>query len=404
MTRADFQPQYLPSDTAWIKSAYSGIETIITSGHTSKERHHTTIIAASLLHRYSPTLLFEHITPTSAKGKTRATTSSDKPFVYFFLQLVLVDLRASFPALMESLTKPSYGTTAHRLAASFDIVAAFLGYLVTVDSFATFALTPDLLLKLRSDLSETFGLTLEFLRDRWDAAFAGAEGFEPGHQDKGTPLGLTWDTNLRGGLLSDPLIMASVRALSLWLREEESLRAEAGGMVDFFLGLWVRGREAGVDYRVWVVGALEGIVEEDHGRAQFAKYGGWEVVWGDLKHVYSARDAGEEEEVRLAVAEARLLCEIVAVGGSCEEGRCREVCTVVGSRGLGGMGLELDAEVLKLASVCLANVPREARRRRMEEEVRKVRGLAEILVRESLGMETLELVVEVLGELEELEM
>lgn len=402
MMRANFQPQHLPSDTAWVKSTYSGIDTIITSGHTSKERHHTTIIAASLLHRYSPALLFEHTTPTSAKGKTRATPSSDKPFVYFFLQLVLIDLRASFPALMESLAKPSYGTTAHRLATSFDIVAAFLGYLVTADSFATFALTPDLLLKLRSDLSETFGLTLEFLRDRWDAAFAGAEGFEPGHEDKGTLLALTWDTNLRGGLLGDPLVMASVRALSLWLREEESLRAEAGGMVDFFLGLWVRGREAGIDYRVWVVGALEGIVEEDHGRAQFTKYGGWEVVWGDLKHVYSVRDVGEEE-TGLAVAEARLLCEILVMGGSCEEGRCREVCAVVGRRGPGRMGSELDAEVLKLASACLANVPRETRRR-MGQEVGKVRGLAEILVRESLGEESLGLALEVLGELEDLGM
>lgn len=402
MTLADFQPQYLPSDTVWVESAYSGIDTIITSGHTSKERHHTTIIAASLLHRYPPILLFEHTTPASVKGKPRATPSSDKPFVYFFLQLVLIDLRASFPALMESLTKPSYGTTAHRLAASYDIVAAFLGYLVTADSFATFALTPDLLLKLRSDLSETFGLTLEFLRDRWDAAFAGAEGFEPGHQDKGTLLGLAWDTNMRGGLFGDPLVMASVRALSLWLREEESLRTEAGGMVDFFLGLWTRGREAGVDYRVWVVGALEGIVEEDHGRAQFAKYGGWEVVWGDLKQVYSMRDAGEEE-ARLAVAEARLLCEIVTVGGSCEEGRCREVCAVVSSRGLGQMGSELDAEVLKLASACLANAPRGVRRR-MEEAVGKVRGVAEKLAVEPLGEETLGLVVEVLGELDELGM
>lgn len=403
MALADFQPQHLPSDTAWVGSAYSGIDIVITSGHTSKERHHTAIISASLLHRYPPTLLFEHTTPVSAKGKNKSTPSSDKPFVYLFLQLVLIDIRASFPALMESLTAPSYGTTAHRLAASFDIIAAFLGYLVTVDSFVTFALTPDLLLKLRSDLSETFGLTLEFLRDRWDAAFAGAEGFEPGHQDKGTPLGLTWDTNLRGGLLGDPLVMASVRALSLWLREEESLRSEAGGMVDFFLGLWTRGSEAGVDYRMWVVGALEGVLEEDHGRAQFSKYGGWEVVWGDLKNVYSVRDSGEEE-ARLAISEARLLCEVVAVGGSCEEGRCREVCAMVDSRGLGRAGSELDAEVLKLASACLANVSRGARGR-MVEEVRKVRGVAERLVTESLGEETLVLVLvaEVLGELEELE-
>lgn len=218
------------------------------------------------------------------------------------------------------------------------------------------------------------------------------------------PLSLTWDSGLTGGLLKDPVVVASLRALSLWLREEESLRGEAGGMVDFFLGLWVRGMEAGVDYRVWVVGALEGVVEEDHGRAQFVKYGGWGVVWGDLKRVYGMRDAGEEE-VRLAIAEARLLVEVVTMEGRCEEGWVRDVVGTANIKGGSGVRVELDAEVLKLASACLANVGR-GNRKRLEGEVRKVREVAGRLMVDlggrKGGEEALGLVVEVLQELEEM--
>lgn len=301
---------------------------------------------------------------------------------------------------MESLNTPTYASTAHRLASSFDIVAAFLGYLVTTDSPS---LTPDLLLKLRSDLSETFGLTIEFLRDRWDAVYAGAEGFEPGFENPGMPRSLTWESGLPGGLLKDPLVAAGVRALSLWLREEESLRVEAGGLVDFFLGLWRRGMEEGVDYRVWVLGALEGVVEEEHGRAQFGKYGGWEVVYSDLKGIYSGAGK-DDDELRLAVAEARLLVEVVTMEGRAEEAWVKDVVGMANIKGTRGVRLELDAEVLKLASACLANVHKGVRKR-LEGEIGKVRQVCQRLIMDVQGKkeeETLGLVMEVVGELEEL--
>lgn len=218
-----------------------------------------------------------------------------------------------------------------------------------------------------------------------------------------TPLSLTWESGLPGGLLTDPLVVASVRALGLWLREEESLRVEAGGMVDFFLGLWTKGAEAGVDYRVWVLGALEGVCEEEHGRVQFAKYKGWDTVWGDLKRIYGG--GLEEDEVRLAIAEARLLVEVVTMEGRAEEGWVKDVAATANIKGVSGVRVELDAEVLKLASACLANVGR-GNRNRLQAEVRKVREVAGRLVADLGGKKgeeaTLGLVVEVLEELEEM--
>lgn len=378
--------QQLPDDTAWVSTLYDALLSLLSARHTSAIRHSGIIIAATLLHRYPPALLFNPPSPTAPANPDA------KPPLHHFLQLTLITLRASFPSLLESLNTPTYAATSQTLAAAYDITAALLNYLITTDddnddddsaAAISTALSPTTLLQLRTDLSETFSLTLEHLRDRWDAAYAGASGLEldlePGHGEPGVPLTLTWDHATPGGLLRDPIIMASVRALALWLREDESLRVEAGGLMDFWLGLWVRGAEAGVDYRVWVVAALEGVLEEEHGRAQFEKYGGWGVVFGDLKRIYNAPRGAEEDELRLGIAEARLLAEVVALSGEAGEGMVKDAVGLAGINGTRGLRLELDAEVLRLSSACVVNVHRGVRKR-LAGEVAKVKEVARRLV------------------------
>ncbi|KAI5836919.1 Neurochondrin-domain-containing protein [Morchella snyderi] len=289
----------LPDDTAWVSTLYDALLRLLGARHTSAIRHSGIVIAAALLHRY-PRPRYCSAPRTSPRPDPDA-----KPPLHHFLQLTLITLRASFPSLLESLNTPTYAATSQTLAAAYDITAALLTHLITAsdddddhDDSSSTALPPTTLLQLRTDLSETFSLTLEHLRDRWDAAFAGASGLEldltPGHGEPGVPLTLTWDHGAPGGLLRDPIIMASVRALALWLREDESLRVEAGGLMDVWLGLWARGADAGVDYRVWVVAALEGVLEEEHGRAEFARCGGWRVVFSDLKRIYNSPGGGGE--------------------------------------------------------------------------------------------------------------
>ncbi|RPB05748.1 DUF1941-domain-containing protein [Choiromyces venosus 120613-1] len=382
--------ELLPTETNWVKAAYTAIRAVITFGHNSHERSHCIKIAASLLHKYPPSLLF------GPKALGKATVNEEKPFVYFFMQLALIDLRATFPALLEQLATPSYGNTAHRLASDFDVLAAFLGYLLMVEDFDDIPITPDLLLKLKADIGETFGLTLEFLRDRWDAGYAGAPGFEPGFE-KDVPLSLTWETKLEGGIVCDPLVIAAVRALSLWLKEDESLRKESGGLTDLFLGLWKKGKEDGVDYRFWILSALEGTVEEDNGRERFLQYQGIHILWADLKAIYVNRNAGEDD-LRIALDETRVLTQVVTLGDKANETWVKEVLAVVNIRGDSGMRLELDAAMARLASACLAKT-HKAVRRRLKDDVQKVKEVCgRLFAIASERMEDGEGIAELVGE------
>lgn len=385
-------------DTAWVKSAYAAIRAVVTSGADSKARADCTKLAASLLHKYPPTLLFG----SNSLGKS-PSSASDKPFVYIFMQLVLIDLRAAFPSLMEQLATPSYGSVAHRLASDFDVLAAFLGYLLMVDDFEDIPLDPGMLLKLKAAIGETFELTLEFLRDRWDAAYAGAAGFEPGFE-KDVPLGLTWDTKLEGGIVKDPLVIAAIRALSLWLKEDESLREESGGLTDLFLGLWKKGQEDGVDYRFWILSALEGTVEEENGREQFLKYGGLHLVWDDLKTAYSDKNP-HQDDLRLVMDETRLLTQVLTLEDRIDAAWAEDVVATANRCEYGGIRPELDSGIVRLASACLAKL-HKADRRRLGTAVEKLKeGCLRLHVAAQEGKAddgVMELLSEAIAELDEL--
>ncbi|KAA8907326.1 Neurochondrin-domain-containing protein [Sphaerosporella brunnea] len=340
--------QILPSDPSWTEPLYGAIRTLITSGSSSAERRHCFIITASLLHGYPSEHFFR------CKSLSMPSTSG-KPFIYLLLQLVTIDLRAAFPSLLEQLASPSYAATIQRLAAGFDIVASFLTFLMDSEDFESIGLDPEVLLKLRNDIGETFGLTIEFLRDRWDAAYSGAAGFEPGYEQDG-PKGLTWDSSLGGGPEKDVLIIGAVRALSLWLKEDEALRKEAGGLMDVFLGLWTKGLEAGVDYRSWIIGALDGILEEPHGRAMFQQLKGWQLVWNDLKTTLGNSQRGEQQ-TRVAIEEARLLTTFVKEERFYNDSWARESVKVAAnfrSANSSRLELELGVMMLELASECVA--------------------------------------------------
>ena len=141
-----------------------------------------------------------------------------------------------------------------------------------------------------------------------------------------------------------------MRALAFWLREDESLREEAGGIVDVFLGLWTRGPEAGVDYRPWIVAAFEGVVKERHGREVFVQLKAWRVVWEDLKC-----NVDDEAEHQLALEEARVLETFVRAEEFSDGTWARELVKFVvdTTATWGRERLELGAVLLSLASECV---------------------------------------------------
>lgn len=254
---------------------------------TATSRAAYTNLSASLLQIYpaeSSKLLF------SDEAK------SDKPFSYLFINLSLVDLRASFPALLGQLNSPDYESTSRRLASAFDVISAFIGYLVRFldeedldGPLLSLLMAADLLLKLRTSISETLSLAIEYLRDRWDASVAGAMGLHPdariGPADtsRGSHLTLAWDSKTDRAS-QDPLILAAVRTLAIWLRDDDNdtLRREAAGLADMLMDLYKASVSGRLDFRSPVLVALEGIIAVDEGVTALLANEGWEVLTGDM--------------------------------------------------------------------------------------------------------------------------
>ncbi|KAK0711504.1 Neurochondrin-domain-containing protein [Lasiosphaeris hirsuta] len=319
-------PEILPPNPSWLSPLGKFIRTLATSRPTAASRAASTNLAAALLEAYpiqAPTLLF-------SDGDAIITNPDDKPFSYLFIHLLLIDLRASLPLLLEQLNSPAYPAISLRLTSAFNVVSHYTGYLLrSLDaptSTPWILTSPDLLLKLRVSLSETMSLAIEFLRDRWDASVAGALGLHPSARDAEVTTftaapprrPLTWESKeAQGGVVpEDPLVLAGVRALAVWLREDdnEMLRKEAAGLADMFVELFRGSGEPGrLDFRRAVLVALEGITVEWKGVEAFLKHGGWSVLADDLLAILQAQTKADTDDAEAArgVEVVRVLLPIV---------------------------------------------------------------------------------------------
>jgi hypothetical protein len=219
-----------------------------------------------------------------------------KPFSYLLINLLLIDIRSTFPTLLSHLNSTEYPATSQRLAAAFDIVSSFIGFLVrSLDDesgFSTFSMPPDLLLKLRKDIAETMSLIIEYLRDRWDASVAGVSGLHPSARtgtaatSEGTRLTLIWES-MDDDVTADPLILAGLRTLAIWIREDENenLRNESAGIMDMLVELYKASTPKRVDFRYPILLALEGILSTEDGVEAFLGQDGWQIVFQDLEQV-----------------------------------------------------------------------------------------------------------------------
>lgn len=222
-----------------------------------------------------------------------------------------------------------------RLGAAFDIISSFIGFLVqnldieddrNSKSESGYSLMPpDLLLKLRKDIAETLSLAVEYLRDRYDASVAGASGLHPSARSgtsatsEGTRLTLTWESK-EHSLTSDSLILASIRTLSIWLREDdnENLRNESAGLMDLLVDLYKSSSQVSSedksDFRYPVLTALEAILSTEDGVDGFLAQDGWTVLVQDLNLVIANTTSKHNTlEVLVIEAEASRGIEIIRV-------------------------------------------------------------------------------------------
>lgn len=274
----------------------------LTTGRPNKAaRAAYTQCAAALLQAFPldcPPLLF---------GQGRVTDGVTKPFSYLFIHLLLIDIRSSFPSLLSKLNSAEYLDISKRLAAAFDVISSFVGFLVrSLDndddprSSSSMVMSPDLLLKLRKDIAETMSLAIEYMRDRWDSAIAGAKGLHSSARtaaavtSEGSRLTLTWES-MKDDVSADGLILAATRALAIWLSEDENenLRSESAGLTDMFIELYQTSRQGELDFRYPILTAFEATVCTDDGFMSFMEQKGWEALAADLVSIIRSLDLRE---------------------------------------------------------------------------------------------------------------
>ncbi|KAK4123620.1 DUF1941-domain-containing protein [Parathielavia appendiculata] len=322
------EPEVVPPNPKWLPSLGHFIRNLVASRPNAASRNAFTNLSAALLELYpfqAPQLLF-----------TDKSTTDTAPFSYLLVNLLLVDLRATLPTLLPQLNSPDYPSTSRRLTSAFNTISHFIGYLLrAMDADSDnhgLLISPDHLLKLRKSISETLSLTTEFLRDRWDAAVAGALGLHPDARAAEavtasgvSHLTLAWNIkNAEGGsgmgVADDPLALAAVRTLAIWIREDENelLRKEVSGLADMLVDLYRSSSAAGTvfDFRRAVLVAFEGLVAERKGREVVVENGGWEVLAGDLIAILEASSSSSsssgslEEDAARGVEIVRVLLQI----------------------------------------------------------------------------------------------
>ncbi|KAL3953526.1 hypothetical protein PCL_04289 [Purpureocillium lilacinum] len=404
----------LPANPKWLKAVAAAIKRLVTSRPAPQARSAYTNATAALLQAYpssAPNLLF-----TDEK-------SDDKPFAYLLINLMLIDIRSSAPTLLEKLNSPDYPQMSRRLASAFDVICIFIGYLVQAledDNLETFVMSPDSLLKLRKGISETMSVAIEYLRDRWDASVAGAMGLHPDARagaaatSTGAHYTLAWDS-VADTADSDPFILSAIRAVALWLREDENeqLRKEATGLIDMLMDLYRASTESEkLDFRSPVLVALEALVTLDQGREILLRHDGWQILAKDLTNILQAKEsAGSTREANATrgIEIVRILLQIAEQESTGTEEAWMDLITAVASwdasstQGLRPVEQEFTVAVLQLCCTLLENA-RDGMRTRYKHSVSAISGIASQLSG-SMGKETVlrEEMEDVLVTLRELE-
>lgn len=246
----------------------------------------------------------------------------------------------------------------------------------------------DSLLKLRKGISETMSVTVEYLRDRWDASVAGAMGLHPearvgaAETSMGSRHTLAWDS-MKNNADEDPFTLSALRALSLWLREDENdtLRKEATGLIDMLLDLYRSSSVEELDFRPAVLVALEPLVMIDEGRELLMKHEGWKVLSHDLtiilqEHSRLARD----DETSRGIDTVRVLLLIVEQERTGTSEEWMNLITTVAAWDLPEQSIspllrEFEVAVLQLCSAVLVSA-NLGLRKRYTHSISAIAGLA----------------------------
>lgn len=370
--------QNSPANLTWLSSLVGFIyQSYLTqqSPITAKNREAAVSLAATSLHSFPlifPSLLF---------GGARLADSSDdsKPLSYLFVKLLIVDIRSSIPSLQTSV-KSNDLHMLERIAASYDILSAFVGFLIQLlgeyPGLPTppVQISPSLLLQLRADISEAMSLTIEFFRDRFNIFTS-------------QPINSNLiDSIPTPGMVAakDPLTLSQLRTLALWLREDDNdaLREEASSLIDVFLTLYLLDNQS-LEFRSPILIALEGILNVPEGVEAFLAADGWSVLTLDLQNILSLSSGDTHRGIEIV----RILLTVAEsdfVGPAKDDWMEIINFACSDSSYASSDELELKVSIAQLAVEVLTRAPRNLRRKWMGAANQLLATVMGILRREHL--------------------
>lgn len=212
-----------------------------------------------------------------------------------FVKLLLIDLQEVIPMLPRG-SSPNSFPALDGIAASYDIISAFIGFLIHLldeedlppdpnndtNHPSGTPFTSSLLLQLRADISETMSLTIENIRDRLEESTYDAANI--------LLTASVAETTSSTPIQKESLTLSQIRTLALWLREDdnEALRKEAASISNILLGLYGSESEHLLGIRSPVLIALEGIISVPQGVEAFLAADGWVVLSGDLRAILTS--------------------------------------------------------------------------------------------------------------------
>lgn len=295
--------QVLPPSPSWLSSLAALIrQNCLNRGWTLKVP--TVLLTASLLHIF-PT----EFTNLLFNGSSTSLVSPDsKPVSYLFIKLLLIEIRDAIPEVRGGVGFDNLSAL-DGLAASYDIISAFIGFLIhlldeedpppdldnEINQPSASPFPPSLLLQLRADISEVMSLTIENVRDRLENSTFHA-----------TSLLLiapsVSETTSSTPTQENTLTVAQIRTLALWLREDdnEALRKEAAPIAKIMLDLYGIESEQMLEFRSPVLIALEAIVNVPEGVEAFLAADGWVVLSGDLQAILTSTTSPEDRSASFA--------------------------------------------------------------------------------------------------------
>ena len=234
------------------------------------------MLATTLSTTYHPIRLTQLLFIPYSESENKPGT---KPETYDLVIMLMSEISKSvFDYDKVSKESYQYIDETTRLTACYDLLTAFIGYLVgrehaeTLESPVKPLLPPDLLLELRKLISELMQMTILTIRERF-----GPPGTDIKLRDliEEAKWEFPWE-------MAHAVTGAQLQALALWLRDDdgEKLRNEAVAIIDVLLQLVEKGKLLGFADQIMI--CLEGICETSNGTKTFLAFGGWQIVAEEL--------------------------------------------------------------------------------------------------------------------------